>query len=235
MRVARNRIRTVDILAVLAGLAVFAAAALSIARLSADVRLLGIASDGVGQDEQYRFSELLDRQGSRFGTVVALHFLAVPFVMAWFHRLRRNAQIITPHYWFRYSAAWSVGGWVLPVANLWVPRQVATDIHRASRTPDQDGPGEGLLYLWWTAWLLYVVTFHAALFQYASTYSGGYFISVPDLEPLWYSTAASLLGATAGVLFLCVITQLTLMQRPWVAMSQGRPGPFALPARPPLG
>ena len=46
-----------------------------------------------------------------------------------------------------------VGGWFVPVANLWVPYQVVSDIWQAS-TPRRPAPGR-LIIAWW---VLFVAT-----------------------------------------------------------------------------
>ena len=47
--------------------------------------------------------------------------------------------------------AWVYAGWIVPVANLWIPRGIVADIHRAS------APGEPLPHAvnwWWGLWLV---------------------------------------------------------------------------------
>jgi hypothetical protein len=56
----------------------------------------------------------------------------------------------------RYAPGWAVGGWFIPIVNLFRPKQIANDIYRAS-TPGLDTstefwktqPISGLLSWWW--------------------------------------------------------------------------------------
>ncbi|MDQ0938671.1 hypothetical protein QFZ67_000376 [Streptomyces sp. V1I1] len=57
--------------------------------------------------------------------------------LAWLLRVRDNARSLSgqPP---RYAWPWIYAGWIVPVANLWMPRGIVADIHRAS------APGERL-------------------------------------------------------------------------------------------
>ncbi|MCB5908367.1 DUF4328 domain-containing protein [Streptomyces pinistramenti] len=69
--------------------------------------------------------------------------------LAWLWRVRDNARALSgqPP---RYAWPWVYAGWIVPVMNLWVPRGIVADIHRAS------APGERLpraVNWWWGLWL----------------------------------------------------------------------------------
>lgn len=53
----------------------------------------------------------------------------------------------------RHGRGWTIGAWVVPIANLWIPKQLHDDLHRAcdGRTT---GPVPALFHWWWAAWLL---------------------------------------------------------------------------------
>jgi uncharacterized protein DUF4328 len=62
----------------------------------------------------------------------------------------------------RYTPGWAIGGWFIPIANLFIPKQIANDIWRASdpNLPVDQGerwklePKPALLNVWWMAWIL---------------------------------------------------------------------------------
>lgn len=58
----------------------------------------------------------------------------------------------------RYSEGWNIGAWFIPIANVWIPKQLINDIWRGTATdarhPDsQSGNLPGLLLGWWLAYL----------------------------------------------------------------------------------
>ena len=79
--------------------------------------------------------------------------------LAWFHRAYRNLPRLGV--WpLRYDYGWAVGAWLIPVFNLWRPKQLFNDAWRGSE------PAPGLkrlethphvpfvVHLWWAAWIL---------------------------------------------------------------------------------
>lgn len=72
------------------------------------------------------------------------------FVIAWLWRARANAAAISaaPH---RLSAGWAIAGWFVPIANLWVPMIVVSDVVCA--TAPQDARLGTLVRLWWSGWI----------------------------------------------------------------------------------
>ncbi|MFI9004711.1 DUF4328 domain-containing protein [Streptomyces sp. NPDC053541] len=67
----------------------------------------------------------------------------------WFYRCRRNAEAIAPgsHKW---TPAFALGAWIIPLAMWWVPRRIALDIHRAGGPPRD----AWLINAWWCVWLV---------------------------------------------------------------------------------
>ncbi|MER7403380.1 DUF4328 domain-containing protein [Streptomyces sp. NPDC000070] len=80
------------------------------------------------------------------GAVMLLCALAF---LAWLDRVRDNARALSgaeP----RYASFWLYLGWILPVANLWIPRGIVADAHR-SVFPDRRLPA--VVNWWWGLWL----------------------------------------------------------------------------------
>ncbi|WP_280890656.1 DUF4328 domain-containing protein [Streptomyces sp. LBL] len=70
--------------------------------------------------------------------------------LSWLWRVRDNARAFSgePP---RHSWLWMYLGWVLPLANLWIPRGLVVDIHHRS------APGKPLpssVNWWWGLWLI---------------------------------------------------------------------------------
>lgn len=104
----------------------------------------------------------------------------------------------------RRGRGWTLGGWFVPVANLWIPKQLMDDFWRLS-----SGPAQGwqqrqvtpLLHWWWAAWLLGGVGH-----QFAGAME-------PASEGAWHSfyaatIAADGLWAAAGFLLATVVSRL---------------------------
>ena len=74
---------------------------------------------------------------------------AILFVV-WLDNVRDNARELSGRR-PRYSGFWLYAGWLIPLANLWIPRGIVADVHQDS------APGERLprsLNVWWALWLL---------------------------------------------------------------------------------
>jgi hypothetical protein len=54
----------------------------------------------------------------------------------------------------RRARGWAFWGWVIPIADLWVPFQIMRDIWRASLSPSLRSKAGWLPAVWWVSWLL---------------------------------------------------------------------------------
>ncbi|MEV6107828.1 DUF4328 domain-containing protein [Streptomyces sp. NPDC051940] len=112
-----------------------------------------LSSYGDMDDLQYSggWSSRVDVADS-FLAVGVLSFLATIVVwIVWFHRVRCNAETFAPGR-LRMGTGMAVGGWFIPVAWWWIPKQIANDVQRAS-APVPPGPGSGALNGWWWSWV----------------------------------------------------------------------------------
>lgn len=93
--------------------------------------------------------QLLDLAGAPY--LVALLAAAV-LVIIWTWRVRKNLDAF-PGAEPTSSAGWAIAGWLVPVANLFMPYRVVANVARDSlwkfTTP-------WLVNLWWGAWLVYL-------------------------------------------------------------------------------
>ena len=81
--------------------------------------------------------------------------------LIWFHRAHRNLKALGAND-LQYSPGWAVGGFLIPIWNLFRPYQVAQEIWKASE-PDHLSAtgsdwkylrGSGLIGWWWVFFLL---------------------------------------------------------------------------------
>jgi hypothetical protein len=66
----------------------------------------------------------------------------------------------------RYSSGWSIGGWFIPMGNLWIPMQVMQDLWQgsdpdASNHQDRRGLSRSSLVFWW--WGFYLTSVQLTL------------------------------------------------------------------------
>ncbi len=139
-----------------------------------------------------------------------LSYLATVVVfLVWFHRVRANANVWALDLQSR-TPGWAIGAWFIPVANLWIPRQIAVDVWRASR-PDPYAPDGAreltLLNSWWTCFVLGLVL---------DRLSSGLYKQADTMDALSTAATWSLAGyafiVAAGVLALLFVRRLTSMQ-----------------------
>jgi hypothetical protein len=106
------------------------------------------------------------REFDEFGTVLLIISAVVVVAaavawMVWLWAARRNAAALTD--WpFSRSQGWVIAGWLVPIVNLWFPKQIVDDTwmatERALAPPDAPWPRRPLLvYAWWTTFLAYVI------------------------------------------------------------------------------
>ncbi|MFC4606628.1 DUF4328 domain-containing protein [Streptomyces maoxianensis] len=140
--------------------------------------------------------------------VIALVATAILFI-TWFRRVRGNAGIFAPDLQQR-GPGWAIGGWFVPIGNMFIPRGIAANIWAASR---QDPYGTGkqephtVINIWWIAWLAAHLLTQVAGSQYESS-------RTPDA----YKAAATalivayLVDIVAALLAILVVRRLTRMQ-----------------------
>lgn len=94
-------------------------------------------------------SRLSPRAGDAGG---AAFFLTAIVLVVWFRRARINAE--RSSWRQRRARGWTLWGWIIPIAGLFVPFQLMGDIWRAGLPAAQRKKTAWLPALWWTAWLL---------------------------------------------------------------------------------
>ncbi|MEU8920139.1 DUF4328 domain-containing protein [Kitasatospora sp. NPDC048545] len=133
--------------------------------------------------------------------------------LVWLWRARLNAESLGGPGSQRRARGWTVGSWMTPVANLWIPLVIVTDVWKAS-APRRSAPG-ALLAVWWGAWVIggYVGQSYTYLVMKDS-------LTEDDLRRAVYlSTVSTVLYVLAGVLILYTVHRISAWQ------TQRRPAP----------
>lgn len=123
--------------------------------------LLGGVSDGgfawYTVEDGERADRLVGLASSFY--VSALTATAVVFII-WFHRSRKNAEVFVQDIRGR-SAGWAIGGWFIPLGQLWIPHGIASASWDASTPTRPDGYRSAVprtpLTAWWATWILSLV------------------------------------------------------------------------------
>jgi len=124
---------------------------------------------------------------------------AIVFLL-WLDTVRANARTLSgrPP---RYLGFWLYAGWLIPVANLWIPRGIVADAHRNS------APGERLprsLDVWWALWLIGLVS--GVGLMYGDDTDAIIGRAYTDLWMLLASDAAVVGAAVAGIFMVRAVT-----------------------------
>ncbi|MFE2639859.1 DUF4328 domain-containing protein [Streptomyces scopuliridis] len=130
---------------------------------------------------------------------VATALCAIAF-LAWLPRVRDNARALSgqPP---RYAWPWVYAGWIVPVLNLWVPRGIVADVHRAS------APGERLpraVNWWWGLWVAGMLS--GVGLMYTDSTDSVIARAYEDVQLLLAADAALVGAALAGVFVVRALT-----------------------------
>ena len=139
--------------------------------------------------------------------------LCAVFFLVWLWRVRDNAGALSGRP-LRHSWPWMYLGWVMPVANLGIPRGIVADIHGAS------APGKPLprsVNRWWGLWL--VGTLSGAGLMYTGTTDKIIERAYDDVGALLL-TDAGVVGAAVAAVF--VVRALTAVQEPYAGQGVRR-------------
>ncbi|MEV0481978.1 DUF4328 domain-containing protein [Streptomyces sp. NPDC050508] len=123
--------------------------------------------------------------------------LAIVLFLVWLARSRSNAQALSPGASIP-SRGWTIGAWLIPVVNLFVPRRLVLDIGRASSASWEQKRDTTLVNLWWVAWIT-----HALVLVAGGRVAPG---------SMAFLVVAEALMIVAGVLMGLVIERITALQ-----------------------
>ncbi|RKS09312.1 serine/threonine protein kinase [Nocardiopsis sp. Huas11] len=144
--------------------------------------------------------------------------------LLWFRQLRTIAEELEPGR-LRFPPSMAVLGWLIPLANLFLPKMIANDIWHASSPPDKDGrmAPAALLHTWWILWLATFLTWPVFWLRWSEfvirewddlgdddTATDLYFY---DYEPvIWLNLAVRVVAIPAAIAAALFVQRLTAMQ-----------------------
>lgn len=165
--------------------------------------------------------DLLGDSSALLGVASARGFVflaSVIAVLVWFKAAYDNLRPLGATN-LRYTPGWAIGGWFIPIGNLFIPKQIANDLWRASDPalpPDQGekwkfAPKTGLLHLWWGAWIVSNVLEGAA--------RGTEQVAIDQVDvgginaAIRLAAASQLAQVVAGVALIVLIRRLSARQQ----------------------
>ncbi|MDX3231229.1 protein kinase domain-containing protein [Streptomyces sp. ME19-01-6] len=140
----------------------------------------------------------------------------------WFRRVYLNATFLAPGRQ-RYGGGLAAGSWFIPVAQLWLPKQMANDIWASSTPPNTRPASRAVLHWWWALYVPMLVVFfvQSAVEALART-------DTDSQMAVGLSILEDLLSIPAAVLAMVVVSRVTKMQQPQHWQPEG--GAFGPPA-----
>lgn len=134
---------------------------------------------------------------------------AVVFIV-WFHRVRHNAGVFRPD-GFSQSAGWAIGGWFVPVANLFLPYRTARETWDASTQYATDGSYRQVsgapVVAWWLVFAASRVLDVVSGWKHTSGET-----TEQARDAYSFSVFADLTTVAAAVLAVVFVRKLTAMQ-----------------------
>lgn len=187
-----------------------------------EYRLLNDFKNGVYTSEAAAVAagEASDLRQRFIGIAQLLTFLVGGvLVLRWIHRANTNARELGAA-GMEFTAAWSVGWYFIPFANLWKPFQAMREIWQASSNPGnwKNQPVPGLLGWWWTAWLI-----SGLLGNYMFRLS----LKAKEIDELLnvnvITQCVDIAGLLASLLLLSVVSRIHAMQMTEYKRQQAAP------------
>lgn len=130
----------------LLGLVVVGHVAISLFTLR-DSIMLSELMDGTFDPETVGGSDLV-LLGVLSAGAIARYLVAIAF-LAWLWRARKNLRALGARR-VKYSVGWVIGGFLIPILNLFLPYRIVSEVWRGS-DPEDGGEGSvvGLVLTWW--------------------------------------------------------------------------------------
>ncbi|EDX20893.1 conserved hypothetical protein [Streptomyces sp. Mg1] len=156
--------------------------------------------------------DLSDFLTIRIGFAQGLFSLAIAVVfIIWFYRVRCNGQVFRPDCFSR-SAGWAIGGWFIPIGNLFIPYRTARETWEASTPYDPDGTHRRVSAAPVIAWWL-VFTASELLYRFGSAQYVRAETPEEIRDTCAFNAAVDLTAVVAAVLAVVFVRKLTALQR----------------------
>ncbi|MBM4060067.1 MAG: DUF4328 domain-containing protein [Planctomycetes bacterium] len=153
------------------------------------------------------FSLVSDRESGLLGSVLVLgQTLLLPLcaiaVIVWLRRAYENAASAGMR--LRHGLGWSIGGWFVPIANLWVPVQIVGDTYRHAL----HRRSAAVVGLWWASFLAW-----SWLGQYPGVVVSTGRTMRSLAQALRYEMVADGLALASALLLIVIVVRTTGSQR----------------------
>ncbi|MEV8060542.1 DUF4328 domain-containing protein [Streptomyces antimycoticus] len=151
------------------------------------------------------YSKKSDVEAMDSGTGVAALVLVVLWLV-WFRTAYINSTVLNPGRQ-RFGSGYAVGAWFIPIAQLWLPKQIANDVWTSSTPPGPGRRGRGVLHWWWT---FFVIMFLMFPVNGISEIVGD---NIREQRPrVALSIADDVIGILTALLAIAVVRRITKMQ-----------------------
>ncbi|MFI9630932.1 protein kinase [Streptomyces sp. NPDC052042] len=139
--------------------------------------------------------------------------------LIWFADVRSVAEQFAPDR-LRYRPSMAVVGWFIPVANLFLPKQIANDVWHASSPPGQSNGTDRarLLHTWWVACLFTLMTWPLLMRPWTTSLKENWSALAQFQPETWTTLALHVLAVAAAVVAALYVRRLSAMQ---AAKAQG--------------
>jgi hypothetical protein len=124
--------------------------------------------------------------------------------IVWMFRYWGQVRILRSSERPRHGRGWTIGGWFVPFANLWIPKQIIDDYWRRTSSTKQGDEGEPVpsgFHWWWAAWLTSGLVLNVAAFTDVTEESG-------QLAFYLLSAAGDLISVAAAILATLMVGAL---------------------------
>jgi hypothetical protein len=194
-------------------------ALLALAEICYYVWTVDVLNHWVDDPSDYKLvtAQLIDNlsRADAIATGVLILGTGILFI-SWLHRANLSDRIDQNR--MRRGAGWAIGGWFLPIGNLFLPFQQVGDVYRAAFAARHEGKpitGTTLLGWWWAMWLCSGAMSWIAIANSGKPTDDG----VQVLRDLRTEDITDLFGSVlmlaAALLAVAVVGRITaLLQRP---------------------
>ncbi|MFI1365915.1 DUF4328 domain-containing protein [Streptomyces griseochromogenes] len=184
-----------------------------------EMNVTGDIAEGVTGADVVQRADHADALYNASGIAQAVALLATMTVyLCWLWRVRVNAEAFNPGGHSK-ARGWTIGGWFVPVVNLWFPRRVTLDIWDSS-APWAERPGHALVNLWWAMWIVSLFADRAADTESRHAHAAAALHQAASMM-----LASDVIDIAAAALAVLVVLKITRMQH-----GRALAGPVPVPA-----
>lgn len=111
----------------------------------------------------------------------------------------------------KHGSGWAIGGWFVPIMNMWRPFQMVTDVRRGA-TGDRDAAATHRQGWWWGTWILSNVLMGVVAYYYGVAYDAPdpQFVDALGTAASW-ELAACVANILAAIFAILVVQQVTTL------------------------